>query len=130
MKLERTTAIQPSSEMPIKIFAAIGFCTCQITPSIGRHCQISTHMMISAMKTKVLRSSGFGMNCVHHCLKAGRAMMVCWTPKMRINRKSTRTAVPTGPTGPESTDLGIGKWPRNPIMYTIQAMNPAYAMTP
>jgi hypothetical protein len=65
----------------------------------------------------VLRSTGDGTNCVHHRLKAGRAMTLSGTAKKSRSRMSMRIAARSEPGGPESIDFGTRIPPTNPTAY-------------
>ena len=89
--------------------------TSHTMPPMGRqNTKIATRTNTVA-KTNVLRSAAGGMNCVHHRLKAGRAMMLCWTPKSAMSERSTASACQNGTAGPTSMLRGTKKFPTKPM---------------
>ena len=57
----------------------------------------------------MLRSTAFGMNCVHHCLNGLRAITLCWMANADISRTLTSSASVIGEAGPSSIVLGDAK---------------------
>ena len=93
----RTMPIHPAAARTWSIVARIGDSIVQIAMGMGRHCQksrISTRLVAS---TNVLRSTGCGTNLVHHRLKVGRAMMLCWIPKAAIKQEIDHQGQAEGP---------------------------------
>ena len=52
---------------------------------------------------------------VHQRLKAGRAMMLCWSAKMDIKMRSTTIAIASAAVAPLSIVLGTTKFPTKPM---------------
>ena len=80
----------------VMIADSVGLSTFQIAPPIGCH---RINMPINNMhviNTKVDRSISTGTNFVHHFLKAGRAITLCWIPKIPRSKALRRIGNFTG----------------------------------
>lgn len=115
MNVERRTMSQPTQNNPVRNIEPTAFSTFHTTLVIGCHCQHKRPNNKLAINTKVLRSTDWDTIFVHHFLKPGRAITLCWIAKRPRNTAFISRAWAKGPSTPESIDFGTSMLPTKPL---------------